>query len=391
MKELAAEQHELVGRARALVPLLAERAAEGERARRLPVEVERVLQDAGMFSLVRSRRYGGHQVDFTTYVDVLIELARGDGSAAWLVSQNNNTQWMVGQMGPTMIGEVFSGPRSNVASVLIGESTVRRVAGGFVVDGRWGYCSGCMQSDWVMLGAMVMDEGAPPEMGFFAAPVGDLEIVDDWHVTGFAATSSCSVAARSLLVPERRFAGISPMMLNTVTLAEVETPLQRAALMPFISISAGAIAVGMAEAMLAEFKVQLPGRPLVYTTYASRAEAPSTHIIVGAAAAKIHAARLLFHDAAATVEREAATGSPMAVPLRLATRAQGVLGMRLCYEAVEALLQASGARALQLSNPLQRIDRDLRALMMHPAFAADTTFEFAGRVALGLPPNTPLA
>jgi alkylation response protein AidB-like acyl-CoA dehydrogenase len=367
--------------------MLAGRAAEAERARRMPVDVARALDDAGMFSLLRPRRYGGHQVDTATYIDVLIELARGDGSVGWLASQINNAQWIAEQLGG-LRDEVLTGPRSNIASVLFGQSTVRRTDGGYILDGRWGFCSGCLQADWVFMAAAVIDEGAPPTMGFFAVPASALQIEDDWQPSGLAATGSHSIAARALFVPERLFAGIVPLVLNTVTLAEVDAPMYRAAMMPFITVTAGAIAVGMAEAMVAEFKAQLPGRPLAYTTYASRAEAPTTHMVLGEAVAKIKAARLLFHDAAATIEREAATNEPMAVPLRIATRTQGVLGIRLCQEAVDSLLRASGARALQLANPLQRIDRDLRALGMHPVYMAETAFEFLGRCELGMPPNT---
>lgn len=384
MQEQSAE---LIARARALAPVLAGRAAEAEQMRRLTGDVEQALEAAGMFALLRPRRYGGLQVDAATYVDVLIELARGDGSVGWLVSQINNNQWIAAQLGG-LRDEVLAGPRSNIASVLLGQSSVRRAEGGFVLDGRWGFCSACLQADWVFLAAAVVDEGAPPEMGFFATPTGALHIEDDWRVTGLAATGSHSVVARELFVPAHRFAGISPLVLNSVGLAEVDAPLYRAALMPFITVTAGAIAVGMAEAMVAEFKAQLPGRPLTYTTYASRAEAPTTHMALGEAVTKIKAARLLFHDAVATIEREAATGEPMTIPLRIATRTQGVLGIRLCQEAVESLLRASGARSLHLANPLQRIDRDLRALGLHPVYMAETTFEFLGRCELGMPPNT---
>lgn len=389
MQDVGSEHGELIQRARALAPALAGRALEGERLRRLPDDVTAALEDAGMFALLRPRRYGGLEVDVATYIDVLIELARGDGSLAWVVSQINNTLWIAAQLDPAIRADVFAGPTSRAASVLFGPATVRRVAGGFVLDGRWTFCSGCHQADWVLAGAMLVDEGAPPALGFFVVPTNQLEIVDDWHVTGFAATGSNSVAAREVFVPGHRFAGIEALAMNTTALAEVDAPIYRAALMPFVVTTAGAIAVGMAEAMLAEFEAQLPGRSLTYSTYASRGEAPTTHVLLGEAVTKIAAARLLFHDAAATIAREAASGTPMAVPLRMATRARAVYAVRLCQEVVEALHDASGGRVLQLTNPLQRIDRDLRALVMHPVYLRETTFEFLGRCELGLPPNTP--
>ena len=43
-----------------------------------------------------------------------------------------------------------------------------------------------------------------------------------------------------------------------------------------------------------------------------------------------------------------------------------------------------GASALSLSNPLQRILRDVRAHSMHAAYAFDINLEAYGRVQLGL-------
>jgi len=388
MQDGATERSELVVRARALAPVLAGRAAEAEQLRRLPDDVVQVLHDAGMFALLRPRRYGGHQVDMATYLEVLRALAGGDGSVGWVVSQLNNAQWLTAQLAPEMREEVFAGPSSRVASVLLGQSTVRRVDGGYVLDGRWGFCSGIHHADWVLVSAAVLDEGAPPRFGFFAVPASALEIVDDWHVVGLVATGSNSVVAREVFVPARRFAEFGAVAMNSVGLAEVDAAIYRAAMMPFIMVTAGTIAVGMAEAMVAEFIAQLVGRPLMYTTYASRGEAPGTHMLLGEATTKIRAAALLFHDAAATVEREAASGAPMEIPVRMATRAQAVYGLHLCHEAVDSLLHASGGRVLQLANPLQRIDRDLRALAMHPVYMRDTAFEFLGRCELRMPPNT---
>lgn len=383
------QQVDLIGRARALVPVLAGRAAEAERMRRIPEDVERALQDAGMFALTRPRRWGGHQADMRTYMGALVELARGDGAVAWAVSQLNNSQWIVGQLAPELREEVFAGPTSKVASVLYGQTTVERTEGGYIVDGRWQFCSGSYQADWVLAGAPIADEGAEPVFGFFVFPAREIEIEDDWQVSGFAATNSNSIVARKLFVPERRFARIDALATNAVSLAEVDTPIQRAALMPFLLVTAGVISIGMAQAMADEFLAQLPGRPIPYLNYATRGEAPVTHILLGEAMTKIQAARLLFYDAAAAVERAAERDEPMPIPQRLAARAQATYGIRLCNEAVESLLHASGGRALRLSNPLQRIDRDLRALSSHPVYTLPTAFELYGRAVLGMPPNTP--
>lgn len=379
----------LITKARELSPLLARRAEESERLGRIPTDVERVLKEAGMFSLFRPRRHGGPQVDLGTYIDILIELGRGCGSVAWVTSQLNNGSWVALQLAPRLREQVFAEPETYVSAVLMGQSTLRRTPDGYVVSGRWPFCTGCYQSNWTLLGALGEGDGGQPELGLLAVPTRELEIEDDWRVCGLAATNSNTVSARQLLVPASRFARIDALCANEISAAEVDAPLYRAAMMPFIKTTAGAIAIGMAQAMLAEFKAQLPGRPIAYTTYAARSEAPVTHLTLGEVAVKIHTAELVYRSAAAAIERAVERDEPLPIPLRIEVQAQVGYGMRLCVEAAALLVGASGGRVLQQSNPLQRIERNLRALIQHPAFTPQSYFEMYGRVQLGLPPNTP--
>jgi 3-hydroxy-9,10-secoandrosta-1,3,5(10)-triene-9,17-dione monooxygenase len=59
---------DLLARARALVPVLRERAGAADTARRMPDETLADLLDAGIFRIVQPRRFGGYQVvDFRTF------------------------------------------------------------------------------------------------------------------------------------------------------------------------------------------------------------------------------------------------------------------------------------------------------------------------------------
>jgi len=79
---------ELVARARELVPRLRERAERCERERRVPEESIRELKQAGLFRILQPRAFGGHELDFATYVRVSIELGRGCASTAWVYENN---------------------------------------------------------------------------------------------------------------------------------------------------------------------------------------------------------------------------------------------------------------------------------------------------------------
>src|SRR5690242_13563904 len=74
---------EMTARARLLVPVLRERAAETEKLRRLPDATLADLQESGLFRLFQPARYGGIEAPFRAFVDIGAALGRGCGSTSW--------------------------------------------------------------------------------------------------------------------------------------------------------------------------------------------------------------------------------------------------------------------------------------------------------------------
>ena len=75
---------ELMARARALVPVLQERAQRCEDQRRVPEETIADFERAGLLRLCRPARYGGYEMGWDVLCDLADVLAAADGSQAWL-------------------------------------------------------------------------------------------------------------------------------------------------------------------------------------------------------------------------------------------------------------------------------------------------------------------
>src|SRR5437879_3918408 len=105
-------REELLGRARQLVPVLRERAARCEEARRLLDDTVQDLHDAGLFRFVQPARVGGLEMDFDLMVDIPAELARGCASTAWNVANLGVHHWMVALWGERAQREVW-GPSAD--------------------------------------------------------------------------------------------------------------------------------------------------------------------------------------------------------------------------------------------------------------------------------------
>src|SRR5579862_9125172 len=71
-------------RARALIPLVAGRAAEAAAERRLSAETIAEYHEAGILRILQPRRFGGMQGRFSLFSRIVEELSYGCASAAWV-------------------------------------------------------------------------------------------------------------------------------------------------------------------------------------------------------------------------------------------------------------------------------------------------------------------
>src|SRR5258708_34554104 len=73
---------EALRRARDIVPTLRERAQKSEDARVLLAENEKLLHETGLFRYHQPKRFGGMELPFVAWVDIVAELACGCPSTA---------------------------------------------------------------------------------------------------------------------------------------------------------------------------------------------------------------------------------------------------------------------------------------------------------------------
>jgi 3-hydroxy-9,10-secoandrosta-1,3,5(10)-triene-9,17-dione monooxygenase len=87
---------ELTARSRAMIPVLAERAAAAEAARSLPDETIADMQAAGFFRVLQPKRWGGYELDMATYFEIQLALAQGDMSVGWVYGVVGVHPWLLG-------------------------------------------------------------------------------------------------------------------------------------------------------------------------------------------------------------------------------------------------------------------------------------------------------
>lgn len=207
---------EFLTRAKALVPMLRERASEIDKAGSVPEDVVQAFRDAGFYKMLQPKQWGGYEVNPLTFLQVLMEIGRGSGSAAWILMILGTHQWEFGLMDPKAGDDVW-GEDNNVlvSSSYAPAGKATKVEGGYTLNGTWPTSSGCLNSKWAIIGTMNPVPGRErPEWTSHLVPLSDCEILDDWHVIGLQGTGSRSLKLDNVFVPNYRIHSLDKYELD---------------------------------------------------------------------------------------------------------------------------------------------------------------------------------
>ena len=382
-----AGREEMVARAAALTPRLAERAAEVERTREIHPDTVKDFWDTRLWSILKPKRYGGLELDYGTVIDIPDHIARGCASTAWIYGNLISHDWMLPMWRAEAQDAVWKdNPRALIASSLVATAgRARRVTGGFELSGRWPYCSGIDPSDWMMMAAMIEDD-EPRRPLWLVVPRASFEEIDTWHVSGLVGTGSRDVACEEIHVPDymtlepaRTRGGPTP---GTPHAPGLLYQLPVLGLFPHILVGP---MIGIAQGAWDDYVAEIRER---VSTYNASPLAGHTQIQmkVAEAGALIQAARLLAHDSIREAERIAETGRMPTVEEKVRWRRDGAWAAQNCVRSVQILQSAIGAAGNYLSNPFQRRFRDMHAAAGQVQVNFDINGAEYGRVALGLEP-----
>lgn len=382
---------ELLKRAEEMIPRLLERGAEADRARRLPDSTVADLIENHFFSIVAPRRCGGMEFDLDVLLAVAKTLGRGCGSTAWVTSLLGTHNWMAGLFPLATQDELFADKGYLLAPAIFAPSgSARQVDGGFRVSGRWCFGSGISHSDWIFVSALRSDAAENiVGMECLVLPVKEIEVLDTWHTVGMRGTGSHDVVIDDVFVPEHRAIPFADVIQGTAIGASLSAnPSYRIPLVPYLSYTAAAPALGIGFGALDQFTNYLQQRTMMGGE--KQKDKVSAHARLGEAQVALAAAEALLDRGVADLLQKAKSGHPFSIEDRVAYRAEACYIATIAKRSVDSMLEAAGAKAQFETHPLQRFQRDINTLRGHVVFDMDSTMEVQGRVLLGLEPNQPL-
>ncbi|MDQ1130879.1 acyl-CoA dehydrogenase family protein [Microbacterium sp. SORGH_AS_0888] len=195
---------DVVSAAKNLVPLLREHAVRTDEERRIPDEVYRAVQEAGLLHILKPKKYHGLELSEHEHARVVMELAKGCASTAWVVSILSSDNMAILSYPEQTQDEIWA---DDSYATLAGNTNLNpkakteRVSGGYRLSGSWGFCSGSDFSEWLIFNAPVGEDG---EGHMFLLPREDVGTVDDWTPTGLRGTGSRTKVVDDVFVPDHR-------------------------------------------------------------------------------------------------------------------------------------------------------------------------------------------
>ena len=282
-------------------------------------------------------------------------------------------------------------PATRMSSSYAPTGKAKLTEGGYTLNGRWSFSSGCDHASWVLLGGIVTDDaGQPVDFCTFLLPASDYTIDDVWDTVGLRGTGSNDIVVDNAFVPGHRALSFTGVTKIACPGHQVNPgPLYR---IPFGSIFSYAITtpiIGMATgAYAAHVDYQ---RQRVRASYVGQrsAEDPFAQVRIAEAAALIDAAWLALERDMTELMDHARNDRKIPLPLRLRTRRDQVTGTGQAIRAVDLLFENSGGRALKLGTPIQRFWRDAHAGRVHAINDPERALSTFGRGELGhdMPPD----
>jgi SfnB family sulfur acquisition oxidoreductase len=260
-----------------------------------------------------------------------------------------------------MFGDVLRGARfgnalaemsSNAAHIFT--TVMRKVDGGYRINGQKFYSTGALFADFCSVGAVDEDNRRLTAIVPMDAP--GLSVTDDWSSFGQRTTASGTVTLADVFVPDEN---VLPIYLAA------EQPIANGAVAQLIQ---AAIDSGIAVAALTDTKeiIRTIARPWRDAEQKRAADDPYTIAKIGRLEIDLHAAQALLKRAGGLVDRAIAAPSDRTVAeASVAVAEAKVLTTNIALEASSVLFELGGTRTTLAGQDYDRHWRNARVHTLH--------------------------
>lgn len=380
---------DILEQVKALLPQIAKNAEHAEALRQVPDENIELLKGIGLHKAFQPKAYGGLEISLPDFANCIVAIASACAGTAWAFSLLCTHSHQIAMFSKQLQDEIWlSNPDATASSSIAPFGKVQEVEGGIILNGEYGWSSGCDHAEYAIVGFNRFDAEGNKIYSFGVIPRKDYVIHDNWFAQAIKSSGSKQLVLKDVFIPEYRIEKAKAMMEGYSSGFGLypESKIFYTPYRPYFASGFAAVSLGIAERMLEAFKDKQKSRVRAYTganvgaaTPALMRLAESTHQVAAARALlektwqdhKVHGENKLY---------------PNADTLAF-WRTNQAYAVKMCIEAVDRLFAAAGATSWLDQSELQRLFRDSHMTGAHAYTDYDVCAQILGRQLMGLDPD----
>jgi 3-hydroxy-9,10-secoandrosta-1,3,5(10)-triene-9,17-dione monooxygenase len=395
---------QFIERVIALRPMIRAQQEEADKNGGYVREVHEALLEFGGYAVVRPKRYGGHEFDVPTFLRTCVEMARSDPGAGWCYTfATGHIPIIAGHYSPEAQDEIFAHGTGLALAPLRAPTggTIRKVDGGYVVNGTWDWGSGMMYATHVMPTARLVIDGQPDGPPTFLLPIVPIEQVevlwDSWgngRTMGLQSSGSHTFVVKDAFVAENMVASFSDCQRagenpeGTYGTRLHNNPLFLGLTTSYFGSTAASCMVGCAWAALDEFQTILSTKRTINPPFDLRMKSPDYQQPFGEALMYAKGADACLMEYARQYQKaldDWSKGIPLTAEFDFQLAALSSQAAKQAVKAVETCFYAGGSSGALAGGKLGRYFRDMAMYRTHPMAQYHTAAIGFAEAHLGLP------
>lgn len=150
-----------------------------------------------LFKCFLPESLGGLGYTFTQTLQIIEDASFINGSLGWLIQIGNGGMYFVTNFEEEVAKKLFTPLNAVIAGSGTPTSAAEPVDGGYIVSGKWKFCSG---SDYATLFTITFTLNDTDEIYSAIIPRDQVQVLDDWDTIGMRNTSTNSIQVENVFV-----------------------------------------------------------------------------------------------------------------------------------------------------------------------------------------------
>ncbi|MHA3082864.1 p-hydroxyphenylacetate 3-hydroxylase oxygenase component [Acinetobacter sp. ANC 5383] len=380
---------DILEQVKALLPQIAKNAEHAEALRQVPDENIELLKGIGLHKAFQPKVYGGLEISLPDFANCIVAIAGACAGTAWAFSLLCTHSHQIAMFSKQLQDEIWlNNPDATASSSIAPFGKVQEVEGGIILNGEYGWSSGCDHAEYAIVGFNRFDAEGSKIYSFGVVPRKDYVIHDNWFAQAIKSSGSKQLVLKDVFIPEYRIEKAKNMMEGRSSGFGLypDSKIFYTPYRPYFASGFAAVSLGIAERMLEAFKEKQKSRVRAYTG-ANVANATPAFMRLAESTHQVAAARALLEK---TWQDHKVHGENKHYPntdTLAFWRTNQAYAVKMCIEAVDRLFAAAGATSWLDQSELQRLFRDSHMTGAHAYTDYDVCAQILGRQLMGLDPD----